>query len=136
MSTSSSGGACSKEVYTEEIPISPTPHLPGARFHLSGGLPPPAKNKGKGTVETLTPSSRAMTSWTQEGSTCDEEGSRGKEKSKSKKVVPVPRVHYPFPVSAEDGSAGTGVLTSPREHESERERNVTLSLHGVFPEDL
>jgi hypothetical protein len=50
MSTNSSGGACSKEVYTEEIPISPTTHLPGARFHLSGGLPPPAKNKGKGTV--------------------------------------------------------------------------------------
>ncbi|KAJ7807635.1 hypothetical protein B0H14DRAFT_2872377 [Mycena olivaceomarginata] len=161
MSTSSSGGACSKEVYTEETPISPTTHLPGARFYLSGGLPPPAKNKGKGTVRDAyaelegndfvdaggeveienedeaedEAGGRLRRSRDAAASTCNEEGSRGKEKSKSKKVVPVPRVHYPFSVSAEDGGAGTGVLTSPRDHESERERNVTLSPHGVFTED-
>ncbi|KAJ7082104.1 hypothetical protein C8R44DRAFT_823111, partial [Mycena epipterygia] len=48
-----------------------------------------------------------------------------KSKTHSKKAVPVPSVHYRFPVSLEDGAAPT---SSPQPQlERERQRNVTVS---------
>ncbi|KAJ7790067.1 hypothetical protein B0H14DRAFT_3502078 [Mycena olivaceomarginata] len=58
-------------------------------------------------------------------------GSKGKGKSKSKKAVPVSSVHYPFPVSAEDGS-GAGTPISPRERGRERMITVSPRAAGVM----
>jgi hypothetical protein len=55
----------------------------------------------------------------------DKSGSKEKSASgKGKKAVPVPSVHYPFPVSAEDGACA-GAMTPQQKKEQERERNVT-----------
>ncbi|KAJ7269043.1 hypothetical protein C8J57DRAFT_329473 [Mycena rebaudengoi] len=60
------------------------------------------------------------------------EGKAKKEKrNKTKKAaaVPVPSVHYPFPVSLEDGTSGGGQQQQQRaeERERQRQRNVTVS---------
>ncbi|KAJ7027134.1 hypothetical protein C8F04DRAFT_1238275 [Mycena alexandri] len=153
---STSSGARSSEVDTEEDPVAPITPLPGSRFDLSGG-PTPAAAAGKGKGKTA---GDVYAELEGDDSFVDAAGeieieddwvdpvgppspvapppappplkksasSKSKGKSRSKKAVPVPSVHYPFPVSVEDG-AGTAMPASPphREREQERQRNVTVS---------
>ncbi|KAJ6523766.1 hypothetical protein B0H19DRAFT_1085621 [Mycena capillaripes] len=116
------------------------------RPSASVALPPPSKNKGKDTVGDAYAELEGDDGFVDASGEVEIEddwidpvtppvakkGSKGKGKSKSKKAVPVSSVHYPFPVSAEDGR-GLGTPGSLREREGEREREwmVTVSLRAA-----
>jgi cysteine protease ATG4 len=134
-STTSSGKTRS-EVDTEEDPVAPITPLPGARFDLSGGPPPAPAGKEKGTVGDAYADLEGDDGFVDASGDMDIEDDwvdpvapppapvakkvSKKGKGKSKKAVPVPSVHYPFPVSVEDSA---GVPASP----PQRERIVMVS---------
>jgi cysteine protease ATG4 len=136
-STASSGKTRS-EVDTEEDPVAPITPLPGAHFDLSGAPPPAPAGKDKGTVGDAYAELEGDDGFVDASGDMKIEDDwvdpvapppapvakkvSKKGKGKRKTAVPVPSVHYPFPVSVEDCA---GVPASPSQRA--RERIVTVS---------
>ncbi|KAJ7433638.1 hypothetical protein B0H11DRAFT_757814 [Mycena galericulata] len=138
--STTSSSARSEEVDTEEDAVAPITPLPGARFEI--GAPP---TTSKATDSSAFPELEGDDGFVDAASEVDIEddwvdpvaappppppppsskkssGSKGKSKGRGKKAVPVPSVHYPFPVSVED-AASPPAMPAPQE----RQRNVTVS---------
>ncbi|KAJ7144641.1 hypothetical protein C8R44DRAFT_846331 [Mycena epipterygia] len=126
--STNSSSARSEEVDTEEDAVAPITPLPNARFSLPpAGAYADAELEGEDEfvdargadieddwVDPITPPPKIKKS---------KSGKSGK-----RRAVPVPSVHYPFPVSGEE-SAGPGVggAAAPQQERQERQRNVTVS---------
>ncbi|KAJ6546197.1 hypothetical protein DFH09DRAFT_1087840 [Mycena vulgaris] len=122
--STTSSSACSVEVDTEVDPFAPITPLPGARFNIHG--PPPTARKG--APSNMYTDLEDDNGFVDAGGEVDIEddwvdpvapppsGSKGKAKN----PVPVPSLHYTFPISVEDAAA-------PPATTQEQQRNVTVS---------